>query len=245
MDYGFILGVMGVAIVVAIGSALGYWIFVASRGKKLIWKAKVYQLGDGIIPPTKDSDGKIIADYKLSNLREYATDIVEQRFGEGGSTKYWLQTLKKSCPVVTADCVEKWGKDKFVSVLLEGDSCTLLKSGYDRRVGKRIFEPLPADTINMIKTEREERQKRIENKKDALSQIMPFVVAGLWIVGIIATAYIMGNAGVKMSEMNSHTAEIISDRLDNIGNIYKCQGLEANSTGRQVVQKEEPPTIPP
>jgi len=129
-------------IVIAVGFGVGYWIFLGTKSKKITWKALVYQLGDGKI----DYDHR-----ELGELKPYVEDIIERVEKKNGATHFWLQGLKKATPVVSADCVEVWPKNRIVKVLLQEDTCTLLKSGYDKTIGGQIFKPMPHDRINMIK----------------------------------------------------------------------------------------------
>ena len=231
------------ALVLIIGGGIGYWIWLGTRPKKLIWRAKVYQLGEGIMPPI-EKNGKVIADYKLTDLREYASDIVEQIITKGGGTRYWLRTLKKSVPVVTADCVEKWGKDKFVSVLLHGDTCTLLKCGYDKKTAHKIFIPMDADRINMIKTESEERKARVETNKDILSAIAPFIITGLWIMGLVAITYIVASSMIEIGKQNNEAAIEMGNKIEAIKQLVVCDTNILLDKNNQVV-KEDPPELPP
>lgn len=227
-------------VVLGIGGGIGYWIYIASRPKKMTWDAHVYQLGDGVVSPPKDSDGKIIADYRLSDLRPYAIDVAEKIDKKDGSTRYWLQKLKKAIPVVTADCVEKWGEKKWVRVLLEEDTCTLIKAGYDRKTGAQIFRPLPHDRITMINTEYDERKTRIEAAGDILSKITPWIVAGIAILGLVMMTYFQVQGMVKISENNLEAAKIISTKINALNG-----GEPLPDQENPKIIKEEVPTIPP
>ena len=119
-------------VILVIGGGIFYFIWIASRPKKMTWNAMVYQLGDGEV--RHDEKGNKINKYILGELKPYAEDIIEKVDKKNGATHYWLQRMKKAVPVVTADCVEVWAPNKkFVKVLLEEDTCTLIKSGYDKR----------------------------------------------------------------------------------------------------------------
>jgi hypothetical protein len=129
--------------------------------------------------------------------------------------------------VVTADCVDVWGhKEKWVRVLLEGDTTTLLKSGYDRKLGTIIFTPMPHDRINMIKTEIQERKDRIENVKDVLAQIVPFVVVGVSMLALVIVAYFMAQAGIKIAELNVEAAGTVREAMqEDLDTYLKTQGF--------------------
>ena len=238
-----LLGVV-LFIVLAIGGGVGYFIWIGSRPKKMTWKAKVYQLGDGIMPPIMNK-GKVVANQRLANLISYTEDVVEKIDKKDGSTNYWLQKMKKAVPVITADCVEVWGQNnKWVSILLEGDTCTLLKRGYDKKIGQVIFTPMSHDRLNMIKTETEERTARIENTKDILAQITPFIVVAIAMLGLVTIVYFEVQGAMKIAEINEKGAKTISQSTNNLA------AALMQSTGCMVdlmpkVKQEEPPTIPP
>lgn len=243
MEPVFIVGVIVVGfIVLAIGGGIGYWIWLATRSKKMTWRAYVYQMGDGEIK----YENKI-----LNELKPYTEDIIEKIDKKDGATHYWLQKMKKAVPVVTADCVEVWGQNKkYVKVLLQEDTCTLLKSGYDHTIGAKLFRPMPHDRINMIKTELAERKERIQDKKDILSAIMPYVTIGITLVALVVAIYIIVQGAVEASKNNFEGSQEIADALSGLtGGLYNIYGIEPqnlNNTDNRDIQIGEPPApIPP
>lgn len=245
MDY-LMLAVIGF-VVLCLGGGGGYWIWISTRPKKLIWKAKIYQLGDGILPPVLNK-GKMIANYRLADLKPFCDDVVEKVDNGNKGSYYWLQKLQKSVPVVTADCIEKWNEGELVKVLLEGDTCTLLKSGYDKNIGKQIFFPMPHERINMIKTEITERLARVDNKKDILLALTPFIVIGIAMLALVAIAYIDTQAALKINEINNKGFESTTRLLEKITTIYTDECVATNSTDiltTKAVEKGKPPNIPP
>jgi len=199
------MGTAGIVIIMAIifivGGGSGYLIYVKTRPKKQIWNAKVYQLGKGVREPEKDKKGNIISNVKLQDLIPYSKDILEKVEKEHGTVNYQLQKLKKTTPAPEDGTVEYWGKGfKEVSVLYHKDGCTLLRKGYDKLTGEEIFDPLPHSRVNIIKGEMGFRKNRLHEKKDILEAISPWIVAGIVIMGLIAIAYIEGEAMIKVSE---------------------------------------------
>lgn len=249
----FIVGIV-LFVIIAIGGGVGYWIWVASRPKKVTWDAWVYQVGDGLIEKIKKAKaiskklGKRLPDikYVLSDLKPYTRDIIEKIDKKTGATHYWLQKLKKPTPVVTADCVEVWGQNKkYVRVLFQEDSCTLLKSGYDRITGTVLFRPMPHDRINMIKTELAERKERIENTKDVLAAITPWVVIGVAMLGLVTMTYFIAQTGVKLADTMAEMLDASIAGQMAIADKYVQAGVPMNATENITIIKEEPPVIPP
>lgn len=240
MNFWILGGVLFV--ILFLGGGLGYIIWLGTRPKKMTWNAKVYQLGDGIRPPILNK-GKVVANQRLADLKSYTEDVIEKIDKKDGSTNYWLQKMKKAVPVVTADCVELWGEKKWVSVLLEGDTCTLLKRGYDKRIGQMIFTPLSHDRLNMIKTETEERTARIENTKDILAQIAPFIVIAIAMLGLVTIVYFEVQGSIRIAEINEQGAESISGSTTALAKaLMQSAGCITDLTPE--IKEEQPPTIP-
>lgn len=246
MEPMLIVGIIVVGfIVLAIGGGIGYWIWLATRAKKMTWKALVYQMGDGEI--------ECLDKYVLNELKPYTEDVIEKVDKKNGATHYWLQKMKKAVPVVTADCVEVWGQGKNtkqVRVLLEQDTCTLLKAGYDSKIGSQIFRPMPHDRINMIKTELAERKERIQDKKDILAAIAPFVTIGIAMIALVIAVYVIVEGAIESSQNNMEGSLAISDSNKELSNtlriIYGYDPQDLNKTGTREVEKAEPPVpIPP
>ena len=235
--------VLGV-IILGGGGALIF--FLSNKPKRQSWKAYVYQLGDGVID-LKEKQGEKEVKYKLSELKPYTNDVAIKIDKKDGATHYWLTGLKKPIPVITADCVEVWGqKDKIIRILLHEDSCTLLKMGYDRKLGDMIFRPMDHDRINMIKTELSERNARIENTKDILTQITPWIVVGISMIALVVVAYFNAQAGVKIAEYNNEINDESIQAQKEIATMY-VQGINGQLANpeRQIRQEEPPSTIPP
>ena len=227
-------------VILALGLGGGYWFYIATRTKKMTWSAMVYQVGDGEI--------ECLDKYVLDPLVPYTEDIIEKVDKKNGATHYWLQKMKKATPVVTADCVEKWNNKKMVRVLLQGDTCTLLKSGYDSQIGTIIFRPMPHDRINMIKTEQAERKERIQDKKDILAAIAPFVTIGITMIALIIGVYIIVQGALESADNNRMASEEIGKSINGLSNamltIYGYDTQNLNNTDAREVKKESIP-IPP
>jgi len=230
-------------VVLAIGGGLGFWLYLSMRTKKMTWKAKLYQLGDGTID--------CLDQYNLSELKPYTEDIIEKVDKKNGSTHYWLQKMKKAVPAVTADCVEVWGQNnKIVHVLMQEETATLLKAGYDNRIGEMIFRPIPHDRINMIKTEVAERKERVQDKKDILAAIAPFVTAGIAMLGLVIAVYIIVQGAIQSSENNQMGSIEVANSVNQLSNamltIYGYNPQNLNNSDTRKINKEDVPTpIPP
>lgn len=241
--------VVVIFVILAIGGGGMWWFWIASRPKKMTWKAYVYQVGEGVIKKrAKGKDGKPgQVEYHISDLKPYTTDLVIKQDKKDGSTTFWLQKLKKAVPPVTADCVEVWGVgnvEKFVRVVLDGGTCTLLKAGYDRKIAMQLFRPMPHDRISMIKTEISERKARIEDTRDILAQITPFVVAGISVLGLVVIAYFLVQGQVKIAEINERSMNLATAKQGEIAEMY-IMALDCDLGGREITVEEPPPDIPP
>lgn len=231
-----ILGTIIVTLVIiGVGGGGAYILWLITRPKKLTWKAKIYQLGEGIKPPIRDKKGNILSDIKLSDLKPFAKDIVERIEKDPGITVYRLIKLNKIVPAVTSDVVEYWGsKDKEVSILCENDSYTILKKGYDRSAGA-IFRPMQSDRINMIKSEMAIRKDRLHKEKDILQAITPWIVTGICMLGLVGICYISVDGYLTMQEKMTAGQIEISKNLESIS--QRCVCSEA--------PKPQPDKVPP
>ena len=209
-----IILIIGVTLVVVFaGGGLAYLLWILTRPKKMVWRAKIYEIGQGSIK--KDSG------YSVKDLHPVGVDILEKITPDFGMVVYRLQRLNKTTPAVTSDCVENWGgKLKEVKVLLENDSCTLLKSGYDEK-GTEIFEPIPYETMNMIQHESAIKKHRIQNEKDILQAITPWVVTGISIIGLIFISYILANCFLELNKGLKSVSELAGEKQAESAQIFR------------------------
>jgi hypothetical protein len=207
------LGLIIVLFIVFFGGGGAFFIiWRMTRPKIMNWEADVYTLASGIQPPILDERGEIISDLKLKDMRPFVRDTLEKIYRKG-KTIYYLRKLQKTTNELKGDCVEYWGeKDKRVSILLTGETALILKKGFDVKTAQSIFTPLNADKINLIKSEIEERKERILNKKDIIQAIMPWIVTGILMLGLVIIAWTLGSSWVKASD-----------------NILKAETLTANN----------------
>jgi len=235
-----ILGIIIVTVIVAVIGGGGFWLlWILTRPKKQTWKARVYQLGEGIKPPIKDKDGKIISDIKLSDLKPYTKDILQKTERAHGIVLYKLSKLNKTTPPVTNDAVEYWGEhEKEVAVLIDGETCTILKKGYDRTAGI-IFNPMPHDRINMITGETTLRKERLRKEKDILQAITPWIVTGIAMMGLVAMIYIAVDGFITISENIAEAQEQSAEIQLQTSRILAGGKLP----GEKEVKEEEPPSV--
>ena len=235
-----IFAIVGVTLGVCIlGIAGGYFIWFKSRPSKMTWTAEVYQAGEGIKPFVKDQDGCIISKVHRSEIKAYTRDVIE-KIEKGQSTIYQLVKMKKTVPAVTNDCVDYWGpKDKRVAVLLEGDTCTLMKKGYDRTASEVLFHPMQHDRINMIKSEIALRKDRNHSKKDILVAISPWVITALCMITLMGIAYTIGGSYVEISENLKDSVKIQSEAIVDAARINAGQTI----TPKAVPKPERPQSV--
>ena len=245
MGVNFIGIIVVTIIVIGIGGGGFALLWKLTRPPKMNWKARVYQLGEGVKPPIKGRDGKIVSDVKLCDLRPYTIDIIEKIEKAPGITIYRLVKLNKTVPAVTNDCVDYWGeKNKEVTVLIDGESCTLLKKGYDVAAGV-VFSPMPYERTTMIKSEMAIRKDRLRKEKDILQAITPWIVAGICMLGLCSIAWIMVDGNIEISENNKLAAEAQGEAQVKSANILaagmKGQIYNPDDLGDQ--NTEVPPSV--
>jgi hypothetical protein len=237
--------IIAVTVIVGLGGGGFYILWLMTRPPKMTWNALVYQLGEGIKPTPKDANGNIIpnlVNLKLSDLNPYCKDVIERIEKAKGITIYRLQMLNKVTPTVTQDCVDYWGpKDKQVSVLIDGDTCTILKKGFDR-AGGIIFSPMPHDRSNMIREEMSIAEERLKKPKDILEAITPWVITGICMLSLVAMSYFMGNAWIESSKHIEAGEKYNADIQLQSAKLYS-QAAGIPITPDNTIKREEPPTI--
>ena len=238
-------------IVTLIGGGGAYLLWLKTRPKKIFWVAKCYQVGEGV-KPLKVKNGKPISGFKLNDLKPYIKDTLERVEQAHGIVIYKLQRLNMTTNAVTADMVDVWGdRYKEVNVLIQGDTATLLKKGYDKGAGAVIFQPMPRERIELIKSEIQIKKDRLRKEKDVLQAITPWIVAGICMLGLISIVYFIGDAQVKSAEHYSKAEELSSAKQVEAAKIYrealKSLGgvaplpVPVESLGRQETQP--PPSV--
>jgi len=231
-------------ILTIVGFGVGYWFFIATRPKKMTWKARVYQLGEGVIPPLKDEKGKVVSEIKLRDLRPYTLDTLERVEKGKNLTLYRLLKLNRTTPQVTGDCIEYWGKDgREVSVLMESESCTILKKGYDIS-GSKVFRPLPYDKINMVKNEMAIRQDRLHKEKDILMALAPYATVAIAMTMLVAIVFLQVKGITAISEMQSGVADRSNEAMIKASENY-ASGLATYGNIPSKVPLTPQPTEPP
>ena len=192
-----------------VGGGIGYLIWLKTRPKKQSWQARIYVLGKGI----KEVKNGI----KISDLIPYAKDRLEKV-----DNVYRLCKLNLTTNAVSANLIEKWGPDeKYVDVLLEKDNATVLDRGYDKELGSKIFLPMPRERIELIKSEMLLKKNRLQDKKDILQAITPWIVTGICMLSLVAIAYFIGSSFVDLSENVTDAEKTMADNNKEAAQIYK------------------------
>jgi len=196
-----------VAALALVSLGVGYFIYLKTRPKRQTWRARVFQLGDGITEVVRNDKGDIISELKLKQLIPYCKDFIEKLEKEGQDI-YRLVGLNKNVGTVTNNIVHNWSKEnKEVDVLIDQENCVLLKNGWDEKTGTAVFRPMPFSRISLIKNEIVMRKERLEENKSAWEKIVQFAMIILLVLGLVAISYFTTNAFVKIST-NINSAEI-------------------------------------
>jgi len=234
-------------VICILGGGGFYVLWLLTAPKKMTWIAKVYQIAEGVKPPVTNSKGVIISNIKLNDLRPYTRDILERVDKKPGITIYRLQKLNKVTPEVTSDVVDFWGeKNKEVSVLLFGDSCTLIKKGYSQEIGQAVFSPVGHDRMTMITGELAIRKERLKDEKSILEAITPWIITGICMLALVGIAYFTVTGFVKISENNLKSTELQTQNIEStnilLAKIYGIQTKDLNNLNTGI-KKEQPPQI--
>lgn len=194
--------------VLIFGGGLFFFLWFKTRRKKLTWNAEVWVLSDGIRQPIKDRNGNIISDLKLQDLRFFEHDIIEKVESKEAGDYYRLQRIDMPVEAVTNDYVDiipiLGKKNKYMKrvwVLLHDNSATLLKKGYDKQANA-VFQPMTYDRMNMCVTNVAIRKERLNQNKSLLEKILPWIVTGLLILGMVGITYLNGQAQYDIAKEN-------------------------------------------
>lgn len=223
---GLLTVVLVTIVVTVVGGGIGYFIFMRSSPKKIAWTAFCYQLGEGVRDAKVDPrSGKPLSELKLQDLRPYLKDVLVRIEKEHARTVHKLERLNMTTNAVNADMVDVWStQDKFVHVLVHGDTATVMKKGYDKKSGNVIFQPMPRERMDLIKSEILIKKDRLKREKDILQAITPWIVAGICILGLVSITYFITNSHLKASETQAAADKFSAE-----------QGLKAAETYREAI----------
>ena len=196
------LWVVLVVLVSAVGIFLVFnEVILKKKNKSSLYLAEIYGLRPGV-----HSKGGIefrdLVYLKEDKLRkvEYPDKTVYELLGSG-----------KTTPAVEVDSMDKVTRNgkivRRVRVLVEGDSCTLLKASYSKKAGDMMFKPVPYDTMTSISNDMYVKGRRYKTKADIWAKITPIISILLSIITVIAVVVIQGNTMVKVAKENSLAAQ--------------------------------------
>lgn len=198
-----LMGGSSVFAIIIIGG--GYFLWIKTRPKSISWKADVYIEGGGKLEDITDFKGKLIeGQMQMKGLRPYTQDVIERVEMGQGKVVYKLVKLNRTTPQINEDCVDYWGADnKRVAVLIKGETCTLLRKGFNPAAdekGNLVFDPMPYEKINMITNQMAIKRDNIFKEKDILAAVLPYVAVVASVIGLVAIGWVMGSSYVDMSE---------------------------------------------
>ena len=212
-----------------VAMVLGYFIWVKTRGKKLSWVAFIWQESDAKFSVFKKKEGILNAEIsveegakKLSRLQLYARDVLIRDERSKGNVIFRLVSLNKTVGEPTPDTITVMPNvGKVVNVMYKGDTCTLLRNGYDSESGEKIWQPLPYDRYNALKNDMGIQLERVQQRKDLLAQLLPYVAIVIAFMAIIGLGYMAGSSQVKVAKENRVAAEMLADAYLQSAELYR------------------------
>lgn len=190
-----------VLIVSGLGGGLAYIVWLKTRRPKETYRARVYQLS-GAVRTWKKENGAL----RLEDLKEYRTDTID-KITQGKQVVYRLQGLNLPVPYIESRLAERWGNERWVSVLVNNGQATLLDKGFDIESGKALFRPIPVDDTNLIIQQSQMRKDRNRESKGLLQSVMPWIGFGIIIMGTIAIVAIVVGGLKDINEKNTAALE--------------------------------------
>jgi len=250
---GLVTIILITAVVTIVGGGLGYFLFMRTSKKKIAWTAFCYQLGEGVRDAKVDArSGLPLSDLKLQDLRPYMKDVLVRIDKEHARTVHKLERLNMTTNAVNADMVDVWSsQDKFVHVLVHGDTATVLKKGYDKKTGNAVFQPMPRERMDLIKSEILIKKDRLKREKDILQAITPWIVAGICILGLVTITYFITNSHLKAADIqsaaNTYSADQSVKAAETYRNAISSLSQEVNKANAVLASPVgvQPPAPPP
>ncbi len=244
--------VIALITIFVVGGGGFLWLWLKMQPKKIFWHAMCYTVGEGVKKIEKDKTGNPIQPFKLKDLLPYHQDVLVKEEKAHGITLFRLKGLNLTTNPVTGDVVELWKDKKIVNVLIEKEQATLLRKGYDEESGQSIFKPMPRERIEMLSNQIVVKRERYQSNKDTLSKITPFIVAGIWIIGLVAGTYFLANGWINASETNAEGTKALAkatvkasenyrEALNSLSYADLNKETENNKYGKQPSNEDEPP----
>lgn len=205
--------------VIVIGGGLGLLLYFRMQPKRETWTAYVYGVGEGVKNITTDKGGNLIGTFKLKDLIPYKKDVLIKLNKAHGVTVYKLSGLGLTTQQPSPDAVDVWGNgERVIDVLVVGNNATILKKGYDTDLGEQIFRPMPRELLEMVISEAEIKINDIDGEKSLIQQILPWIGLGMMVLGIVASAYLNGQAIIESSKRfeasNKYTTDTMKELVE-------------------------------
>lgn len=247
--------VITIVTIFVVGGGGFLWLWIKMQPKKIYWHAICYTVGEGIKKIERDKHGNSIQPFELKDLMPYHEDVLVKEEKAHGITLFRLKGLNLTTNPVTGDVVQIWKEKKVVHVLIEKEQATLLRIGYDDKSGQAVFKPMPRERIEMLSNQIVIKKERYQSNKDTLTKITPFIVAGIWILGLVAGTYFLANGWIKAADTNAEGNEALAkatikasenyrDALRSISGVKIPTENENNKYGKQPSNNnEDPPSI--
>lgn len=198
--------------VTVVGGSIGYFIWLQLRPKKETWVAEIWGVSDTFQGYPRDEQGRIIQKIRLKDMVMLGLDTLE-KVTKKGQTIYRLQKIKRTTPPVETGTTYRRGNKVCVQILKFGETYTLFKRGYSEDIGKAVIKPLPYSTINQIETNIIEKESRNEKDKTVWEAVTPFIVTGIMAMSLVACAYFMGGAFIKISKSFQQSMNEVADKM--------------------------------
>lgn len=212
MDVWDFVIVFGVVFVFGFG--FFFFIWWKTKRNKLSWRAEIYTLQSGIMPPITDRKGNIVSDFKLKGLKFLAHDYVDKIETKENGDVYKLRGADLAVMGLPTNCEERIplqdNPKKLINrvrVLIVEHSATFLNMGYDEKAGV-VFQPMEADRMNMVVTQIALRKERLYATKSLLEKILPWIVVGILVFGMLGVSWLHGKATYDIAEVNKEASMV-------------------------------------
>jgi len=208
-----------------IATGVGLFIYFKIKPKRETWSVVVYHLSNAeFTDDFKNDKGELIVhERKLTKLVPKDVDLLifdgqDFRLRDSGLTianvdADSLNDFRNVIPL-------KKKVGRYVEVLIEQGSATIIKSGYDNALGVRVWFPMPYDRASALTADYRSKSSRYQEQISNWLKALPYVAVVLLCVTIMVVGVSMSQAYVKVQESSAESVADLSDAIRELrGNV--------------------------
>jgi len=217
MSWLFTLVIVFAIIIIGIG--LGLFIYSKVKPKRETWSAVIYHLSKARIQDFTNEKGEVVERSSLTKLVPTGIDLLIY-----DGQDYKLRDANLTVAGVDADSLndfrnvvpnKKGGKySRFVEILVDEGSATILKNGYDIDLGRKIWLPMPYDRAASNSADYRAKTLRYQETMSNWLKALPWIGVILMVVAIMVVGVTLSQAFVKVGTTLGEEVEQLRFSID-------------------------------